>query len=167
MKYLYLIVCQNLYKIGVASDVFNRLAALQTGNPFPLRIAECYEFSNSEVIEKALHQKFSNRRKRGEWFDLSQKDLLVLEKLCLLLGGKRVEIKDTANEEEIAIAEEQQEVISEYRMEKRYNSSTGEIRGFVFRSRDSGREILKYVGKRNRKEFQELLAKEESNDETP
>lgn len=34
MEYIYLIECKEHYKIGIASDVFSRLATLQTGNPF-------------------------------------------------------------------------------------------------------------------------------------
>ena len=166
MQYLYLIECQNLYKIGVAHDVVNRLATLQTGNPFQLRVVDCYEFANAEVVERGLHQKFSLIRKRGEWFALNQGDLSQLNEICVLLGGNRVEIKDIVGEEEVAIAEEEQEIISEYRIEKRYNPVNGKVRGFVFRSRDRTREIIKYIGKRsNPKEYFELLSKEENKDE--
>ena len=159
-KYLYLITCQNLYKIGVANDVFSRLASLQTGNPFPLSISACYEFNNAEVVERALHEKYSGRRMRGEWFDLSQRDIRQLETICKLMNGKLVEIKNTADEKEVAVAEKEQEIFADYRIEKRVVN--GKIRGFVFRSRGAGREVMKYIGIRaNREEFMELLAQED------
>ena len=58
MQYLYLIKCQQYYKIGVANDVESRLAQLSTGNPFPLEVEIVYLFDNAEVVERALHQKF-------------------------------------------------------------------------------------------------------------
>lgn len=89
-QYLYLIKCQQYYKIGVAVDVESRLAALQTGNPFPLIVSECYAFQNAEIVEKAIHQKFSKVRTRGEWFQLNEntaeKDFC---EICSVLGGQR------------------------------------------------------------------------------
>lgn len=87
MQYLYLIKCQEYYKIGVAVDVENRLAQLSTGNPYPLSVEVYYEFENADVVERVLHQKYKNCRVRGEWFDLSRGDISDIHAICLILDG--------------------------------------------------------------------------------
>lgn len=111
MQSLYLIKCQQYYKIGVAADVESRLAQLSTGNPFPLEVETVYTFDNAEVVERAIHQKLKSKRVRGEWFELSYDDTVELHQLCLLLGGSAFEYRG-ANPDEDAIeeAEEAQDV---------------------------------------------------------
>jgi hypothetical protein len=87
MQYLYLVQCQQFYKIGIASDVQSRLAQLATGNPFELELLAAYGFENANPIEIALHQRFSNNRKKGEWFSLDNYDLDLLANVCMSLGG--------------------------------------------------------------------------------
>ena len=91
-QYLYIILCkanisEGLYKIGVANDVESRLAQLQTGSPYELEITRCFEFKNSEIAERAIHQAYSLYRVRGEWFNLSWATLEKLYQLCEMLGG--------------------------------------------------------------------------------
>lgn len=91
-QYLYLILCKadrddGLYKIGIANDVESRLAQLQTGSPFELEIMECYEFGNSEIAERAIHQAYAKDRFRGEWFKLGFSAVEKFRKLCDMLGG--------------------------------------------------------------------------------
>lgn len=111
MQYLYLIKCQQFYKIGIANDVQNRLAQLSTGNPFDLEVLAVYGFESANAVEAAIHQRYSAVRKRGEWFCLNDLDLIDFEQICQLLGGK----KDTANalptDDEVAEAEEIQESV--------------------------------------------------------
>jgi hypothetical protein len=87
MPYVYLIECSGYYKIGIASDVERRLAELQTGNPADLTIDTCYEFSNVQAVETVLHQKYSAKRRRGEWFELTLTDIAEFHSACLVLGG--------------------------------------------------------------------------------
>lgn len=104
MQYLYLIKCQQYYKIGVASDVESRLAQLSTGNPFPLKVEIVYKFDNADIVERAIHQKLKSKRVRGEWFELSYDDTVELHKLCLMLGGSAFEYNG-GNPDEEAIEE--------------------------------------------------------------
>lgn len=106
MQYLYLIKCQQFYKIGVANDVENRLAQLSTGNPFELEVLAVYGFANAQFVEAAVHQRFSWARVRGEWFELDDEQLSDFHKICDLLGGSRpTEVPTVANESEIEEAE--------------------------------------------------------------
>jgi hypothetical protein len=106
MQYLYLIQCQQFYKIGITNDVENRLAQLSTGNPFELKVLLMYGYDNAEIVERAIHQRFANSRKRGEWFELSLGDIGELAEICQLLGGKiDTLVVPTVNETEIEEAE--------------------------------------------------------------
>jgi hypothetical protein len=112
-QYVYLIRCQQYYKIGVANDVSSRLAQLSTGNPFPLEVLATYEFANAEFIEKALHQRFENRWERGEWFSLNPPEIDIFHRVCEMLGGKSFDVDQTIDDEEVEDAEEAQETMAE------------------------------------------------------
>ena len=88
-NFLYLIKCNEFFKIGVAGNVESRLAALQTGNPYQLSLESCYEFDNASIVEQCLHQKFSTKNESGEWFSLDKADLQQFEQICNLLNGKK------------------------------------------------------------------------------
>jgi hypothetical protein len=110
MQYLYLIKCQQYYKIGVAADVEQRLAQLSTGNPFPLEVLAVYGFANAEPVEHAIHQRFANARVRGEWFELGENDVLAVKNICDLLGGQSANAgMPTLEEEDVEEAEIAQE----------------------------------------------------------
>jgi Meiotically up-regulated gene 113 len=57
-------------KIGFTSDpdLRERVAGIQTGNPYPLRVLGVIAEGTQEQ-EFALHQRFASRRLQGEWFD--------------------------------------------------------------------------------------------------
>lgn len=55
-------------KIGVASDITRRLAALQSGNPDELRVMWSIEHPEPFALEAHLHRTFDATRVRGEWF---------------------------------------------------------------------------------------------------
>jgi hypothetical protein len=110
-EYLYLIRCKEAHKIGVASDVRSRIASLQTGNPYKLELVDCYQFTNAEVVERALHQRFAEYRTLGEWFEIPNVMIGLVGQICEMLGGVRSGVSNHISEEEIEEAEEiQQEV---------------------------------------------------------
>lgn len=63
-------------KIGFATDVNARLAALQTAHAQPLHVAGVWPGATSDD-EKRLHAKFADKRLSGEWFDLTDDELEV------------------------------------------------------------------------------------------
>ena len=112
MQYIYLIKCQQYYKIGIANDVQSRLAQLSTGNPFELEVLAVYGFKNANAVEVAIHQRYSGSRKRGEWFFLDDHDLVDFEQICQLLGGEKEIANALPTDEDIQTAEEiQSEVL--------------------------------------------------------
>jgi len=101
------------YKIGVANDPEARLTQLQTGNPYKLEITSCYEFQNADVVEKALHQAFGEKRHFLEWFKISGADFDRFKKICELLGGISYLPSGTLTDDDIEEAEGMQEAIME------------------------------------------------------
>ncbi len=81
---VYLIQCDNLQlvKIGKASNVNKRLKTLQVGNPHSLYCIASLEFAFSNealLFEQKLHKKYEEYNVRGEWFEISQRDLISLK----------------------------------------------------------------------------------------
>lgn len=54
-------------KIGTAQDVAARIAVLQTGNPYPLKVL-C-ALPGGQPLEVVLHRYLAGSRLTGEWFD--------------------------------------------------------------------------------------------------
>lgn len=69
---VYVIQCNEFYKIGVARNLAKRLNEMQTGNPYELRVVLSIEVrgGSSFDTERFLHTKFQAYRVRREWFQL-------------------------------------------------------------------------------------------------
>ncbi|QDP52103.1 MAG: hypothetical protein Unbinned706contig1000_47 [Prokaryotic dsDNA virus sp.] len=60
-------------KIGVTSDIDNRISNLQTGNPYVLvckALIPCSDKEQAYKLESYLHNRFKKKRMNGEWFRL-------------------------------------------------------------------------------------------------
>lgn len=155
MQYLYIIKCQEFYKIGIANDIESRLAQLSTGNPYPLEVEIYYAFDNAEIVERSLHQRYKEQRQRGEWFNLSYEDKKNIHSVCLMLGGRAYEYTgENATEENIEEAEETDLSIENFRTELRMDK--GEPRGVVLFERGADKKFIAYIGREN-VEFEKYL----------
>jgi hypothetical protein len=67
-------------KIGLTDDVRARMAQLQTGNPFKLKLLGF--FIGSVHDERALHTRFARWRLEGEWFVVTPELLHLIEGRC-------------------------------------------------------------------------------------
>jgi predicted GIY-YIG superfamily endonuclease len=75
---VYLIRGENaLIKIGCSSNVERRAALFQTGSPEALTIVHVIETEQYKQVERALHHRFAAQRRRGEWFELSEDDVIT------------------------------------------------------------------------------------------
>lgn len=74
--YTYLLKSKGEYKIGKSVDPEKRLRQLQTGNTDVRLIAY-----GEGMTEKALHNKFAERRTKGEWFKLKVGDVETIIRL--------------------------------------------------------------------------------------
>jgi len=68
----------NLIKIGKSKDPKYREKTLQGQEPEIILVSF---WKAPSAIEKKLHKVFSNKRQRGEWFDLTYKDLRKINEL--------------------------------------------------------------------------------------
>lgn len=79
-RYLYLIqesFC-GLVKIGIATNLAARLASMQAGCPQELVLIGYARLKNARAVESQLHERFHGNLVRGEWFDLTQRDIQIV-----------------------------------------------------------------------------------------
>ncbi|TCI92705.1 GIY-YIG nuclease family protein [Tenacibaculum sp. M341] len=69
----------NKYKIGFTKNLKARLQAFRTAIPFKLTLTYYIETKHYVSLEKLIHNQFKNSRRKGEWFELEQKELTELE----------------------------------------------------------------------------------------
>lgn len=77
--YVYLIKCSIYYKIGYSKNPKNRLKTVKTHNPLDVKLFATLKTDNYLALEKELHNLFSNKNSRREWFELHEEDLLCLK----------------------------------------------------------------------------------------
>lgn len=68
------------YKIGMAKHIDQRISSLQTGNPFRLNIDLCFYVKNMAHTEGEIHKNYGCKRIDGEWFALSDDDVVDIAK---------------------------------------------------------------------------------------
>lgn len=67
--HLYVLRCGERIKIGVTSDIEQRIVSLQTGNPDKIELEYIEERLNPHKAEKFLHRHFQKNKVSGEWFE--------------------------------------------------------------------------------------------------
>ena len=76
--FVYIIETNNKYKIGIAGDLSNRVRQITTSSPYQVTVLYYHKMNSRKSAiekEKLLHDKFSTKRLRGEWFELDKDDL--------------------------------------------------------------------------------------------
>lgn len=63
-------------KIGYASQVSRRVGQLQTGNATALELLGWLVAESDTELERSLHETYSASRMRGEWFNITQDEVL-------------------------------------------------------------------------------------------
>jgi hypothetical protein len=67
------------YKIGLTYNIQKRLDEFRTAMPYEPKIIKIIQCSNMKKTEKYLHEKFKHKRIKGEWFNLSEKDIDMVQ----------------------------------------------------------------------------------------
>lgn len=73
--FVYVIGRTGCYKIGKAINVQARLKQLQSGSSFGLRILREWSTDDAYKLEKSIHRVLASKRRHGEWFSVSLKDI--------------------------------------------------------------------------------------------
>lgn len=72
---VYLLRCNEFYKIGRSGNILSRIEGLQIGNPYPIDLLFFCRTLKDLEVERKLHTHFVTKKVRGEWFQLSERDL--------------------------------------------------------------------------------------------
>lgn len=80
--YVYLMRSGNGYhKIGISKDVDTRLGGLRRQFPLQIEVIHYFACHDYRVVEKLLHEKYSDKQIEYEWFGLSEDDVNSICKL--------------------------------------------------------------------------------------
>jgi len=78
-KYIYLVRCNEFYKIGITTDdhptIKDRMSSMRNGNPYPINLVFKARVNSAEKLERALHTCFKAKWIQGEWFNLDSVDV--------------------------------------------------------------------------------------------
>lgn len=77
--YIYVIRQDDFFKIGKALDMQNRMKMYITENPNELEVIIEHKVNNYGYVEKHLHNMFKSKRIRGEWFKLTNTDIVTIK----------------------------------------------------------------------------------------
>lgn len=83
-EFLYLLECENYYKIGISNNPKLRFTAIRTANPFEVIPVMCifgYDKKIIRGIETKLHYKFKHIKHRNEWFIKSDEIISQIKSL--------------------------------------------------------------------------------------
>jgi hypothetical protein len=78
--YVYLMKSGRFYKIGSSGNVERRNYELGIKLPEDIKIIHKIRTDDPMGIENYWHNKFKDKRKQGEWFDLSKEDILAFKR---------------------------------------------------------------------------------------
>lgn len=74
--FVYLIYSENgYYKIGITKAVAKRFDILNASIPMQIELLHSFECSNYQTAEYFLHDKYSQKRFKYEWFKLDAEDV--------------------------------------------------------------------------------------------
>ena len=94
--YLFFNPVSKLYKIGKTKNLHRRRAQIQSISGCVTEIVIAFSPQSNcdesiELIESLLHRFFWDRRKKGEWFDLSTRDVFAIGGLFWKIEGEDIE----------------------------------------------------------------------------
>lgn len=80
-EWVYIIKSNNKCKIGYSSSWSNRLKSYRTHLP-NFEIVFCYKSPHAFELEADLHRIFLDKRESGEWFSLTDKEIIQAVSYC-------------------------------------------------------------------------------------
>ena len=114
-SFIYIVESANLYKIGYASDIEGRMTVIQTSSPHQVKLIYLIPLTveiDHKKVEKALHKMFESCHVKGEWFDLSMRDIAKIKTLSLndlLIYADRMEKEKSIPENQIPLFPQEDE----------------------------------------------------------
>ena len=91
--YVIRICDSNFYKIGVSQNIARRHRDIESAMPFNIEVLKVEKAKNAYELEEGLHNYFSDKFVKSEWFNLSDKDYMnclnIINKWQDLNSGKK------------------------------------------------------------------------------
>jgi hypothetical protein len=82
LGFVYLFKCNGLYKIGRSEDPKKRMQKMASAiMPFEIQKIHVIACDDAAAAERLLHRTFASKRKDGEWFDLSDFDVVLISSI--------------------------------------------------------------------------------------
>lgn len=75
---IYIIEISGYHKIGMTTNLSNRMTQLNTSSPIKPTLVKWFPCDDYIEREIKLHKLFQDKRRHGEWFDLTPDDLAIL-----------------------------------------------------------------------------------------
>jgi len=86
---------EGIFKIGVTKGTIeNRIKKLQTGNSGEIYICNYFQTEHPYFLEKQLHFKYKSKQEIGEWFELTNEEVLNFKKDCENIENMIISMKD-------------------------------------------------------------------------
>lgn len=79
--WVYILQAGPFYKIGKTKNVDRRIEQLATLPPFDIEIVHTIKTKDMGRLELELHERFADKRKHGEWFELDEEGVTWLKTL--------------------------------------------------------------------------------------
>lgn len=79
--YVYLLKSNGVFKIGKSINVDRRLTQISPIMPYPVELVHAIRTTNHTALEAQLHEMFDAKRLNGEWFELSARDIRLIQSL--------------------------------------------------------------------------------------
>lgn len=77
-----------LHKIGISLNPKKRAMEVSNSSGVPTEVVSVWESYNAYATEQRLHKHFSAKRKSGEWFKFTKKDIAEVGKFIDLFDGQ-------------------------------------------------------------------------------
>jgi len=110
--YIYLMRCQQFFKIGKSTAPRDRLRNVQSHNPYRVKLVRTFQTTDMDAAEGFLHRKLRAYHEHGEWFLLPKDSiawLLSIEEIDLIASEEPP--TDTDSKAPKAIAPTQRDII--------------------------------------------------------
>src|SRR3569833_3469784 len=85
---------KNLYKIGKTRHLQQRLSSYHTHLPILFRVVRVYDSTpghTMDELEEALHFVIQHRRIKGEWFQLTDQELVICDNVVRLYSLSKLQ----------------------------------------------------------------------------
>lgn len=68
---VYLLRCQDRFKVGITRALHQRLETIGGQSPYPVEVIHTVRADDPKALESHIHRMMDTSRQHGEWFDLT------------------------------------------------------------------------------------------------